>query len=243
MTWSNRLRLAAGLLVVLAVVAVATVVLNQRIAQATSTTATIRSTTYDVGTDFAGTLTESFVVEGDAVSAGDELFAVQSLTLEHALSVGLVSAESAAYEVEADGTMTLLAPANGIVTDIPTGVGSFLPAGTVVATVERADSLFVDAHFTLDPRDYARVEDDATVVIVLPNQAEIVGEVAAITVQNIENQAESTVEVRSADLVRGSEHGLITSGTPVTASLQLRDDGALAGVGDSFGQFLRKVGL
>ena len=37
--------------------------------------------------------------------------------------------------------------------------------------------------------------------------------------------------------------GLYRPGTPVVATLSLRDDGPLAGVSDSFRDFLRRMGL
>ena len=44
-------------------------------------------------------------------------------------------------------------------------------------------------------------------------------------------------------LVDGQYNGLVTDGTPVVARLTLRDDGPLAGVGDGFIDFLRRIGL
>ena len=51
MTWSNRLRLVGGLLVVVLVCAALTLVMNRRLSQATSSTATIRAEVLDVGSD------------------------------------------------------------------------------------------------------------------------------------------------------------------------------------------------
>ena len=183
------------------------------------------------------------VAEGDEVDAGDPLFTVSSLTLQHDIALGLVSADTSAYQVAPDGTITLVAPYDAVVTHVAAREGGFVQAGEVVASLEREGSLFVDARLTLDPNDFARVRQGAEVTVVLPNQAEVAGEVASVAVQNTANQAEATVEVTSDALVRGAEHGLVASGTPVTASIELHDDGPLAGVDESFGEFLRKVGL
>jgi len=243
MTWSNRLRLVGGLLVVVLVCAALTLVMNRRLSQATSSTATIRAEVLDVGSDYAGTVTALEVEEGDEVAAGEPLLAVSSLTLQHDIALGLVSADTSAYEVTPDGTITLVAPYDGVVTDVAAREGGFVRAGEVIASLEREGSLFVDARLTLDPSDFARVRQGAEVTVVLPDQTEVVGEVASISVQNAANQAEATVEVTSDALVRGAEHGLVTSGTPVTASIELDGEGVLAGVNETFGQFLRKVGL
>ncbi|MGW8565044.1 HlyD family efflux transporter periplasmic adaptor subunit [Isoptericola sp. NPDC055881] len=243
MTWTNRLRLVGGLLGVVLLCAALTLVLNRREGQATSSTATIAAETLDVGTDYAGTITRSFVEPGDEVHAGDPLLVLRSLTLQHDLAVGLVGKEASAYEVTDDGRMTVVAPADGTVTDVAVGLGGFAQAGEVLASVERRGSLFVDARLVLDPADFARVRDGAPVTVVLPDQAELEGTVSAVAVRNTRNQAEATVEVRSDGLVRGAENGLVMSGTPVTAVIELHDEGALAGVDAAFDEFLRKVGL
>ncbi|MFE5337193.1 HlyD family efflux transporter periplasmic adaptor subunit [Isoptericola sp. NPDC056573] len=243
MTWTTRLRLVGGLLGVVLLCAALTLVMNRRESQATSSAATIAAETFDVGTDYAGTVTEALVAEGDEVRAGDPLLVVRSLTLQHDLAVGLVSRDGGAYEVTEDGAMTVVAPADGVVTDLAVAQGAFAQSGEVLATVERQGSLFVDARLVLDPADFARVRDGATVTVVLPNQAEVSGVVDSVAVQNTKNQAEATVTVSSAGLVRGAEHGLVVPGTPVTAVIDLHDDGPLAGVDASFSQFLRRVGL
>lgn len=243
MTWTNRLRLVGGLLGVVLLCAVLTLVMNRREAQATSSAATIAAETLDVGTDYAGTVAEALVEEGDEVRAGDPLLVLRSLTLQHDLAVGLVSEDASAYEVTKDGTMTVVAPADGVVTDVAVGAGGFAQAGEVLASVERHGSMFVDARLVLDPADFARVRDGAPVTVVLPNQAEMDGTVETVAVQNTRNAAEATVQVRSTGLVRGAENGLVLPGTPVTAVIELHDDGPLAGVDESFGEFLRKVGL
>ncbi|GAB3103569.1 HlyD family efflux transporter periplasmic adaptor subunit [Isoptericola nanjingensis] len=243
MTWTNRLRLVGGLLGVVLLCVALTLVMNRRESQATSSAATISAETLDVGTDYAGTVAEALVEEGDEVRAGDPLLVLRSLTLQHDLAVGLVSREGGAYEVAEDGTMTVVAPADGVVTDVAVDQGAFARSGEVLATVERQGSLFVDARLVLDPADFARIRDGATVTVVLPNQAEVDGVVDAVAVQNTKNQAEATVRVSSAGLVRGAEHGLVMAGTPVTAVIDLHDDGPLAGVDAAFSQFLRRVGL
>ena len=69
------------------------------------------------------------------------------------------------------------------------------------------------------------------------------GSVEKIEVQTVSGQAQSTILVSSRGLVEGTDDGLITPGTPVTATLHLRDDGPLAGPSDAFAALLRKIGL
>lgn len=241
MTWSNRLRLTLGLVVVLALVAVFTIVLNRRITQVTSASASIEALHLEVGTDYAGTVVRDYVEVGQEVSAGDTLVAVQSQALAHDLAIGLLSADAAPFTVTEDGTMTFVAPADGIVTSLAAGQGSFVQAGDVLATLDRADSLSVSAEYSLDPRDYERIETGAQVLVVLPNQHEISGTVASVEVRTAADRAESVITIHSDDLERGAQNGLVAPGVPVLASIDLRDDGVMAGVEQSATAFLRKI--
>ncbi len=81
MSWANRLRLTFGILLVLVLVAALTVLFNRRDGLAVSTSAAIEVETYELGTDFAGTVTEQFVEEGDIVAVGDPVLTLNSTEL------------------------------------------------------------------------------------------------------------------------------------------------------------------
>ena len=243
MTWVNRVKLFAGLVGVFALVAVLTLIFNQRQAQVASASASIQAAEYPVGTDYGGIVIERLVDEGDAVNAGQPLFTVQSPTLQADVAEGLVSLENVAYSVSPDGVLTLTASIDGTVTGITTERGSFVQAGQVLATINRGGSLFVSAQFVLTSSDYAGIEEGAAVEIVLPNQARISGSLDSVEVMTVDGQAETTARVLSTGLADGEFNGLVAPGTPVSATLSLRDDGPLAGVGDGFHGFLRTIGL
>lgn len=243
MTWSNRFRVALGLVVILALVATFTLVLNRRITQVTSASASFEAESFELGTDYAGTVTNQFVEAGDLVKAGEPVISVQSQALAHDLSIGLVRADAAPFQVTEDGTMTFVAPEDGIVTAMDADLGAFIMSGGVLATIERADSLYVSAKYSLDPRDYERIAIGAEVTVVLPNQEEVDGTVESIEVRTEANRAESIIRVVSDDLERGEQDGLMVPGAPVTASVKLRDDGVLAGVEQAAEEFLRKIGI
>lgn len=243
MTWRNRFRLLAGLAAVLVLVAGLTIVFNQRQAQVASTSASIEAERYPVGIDYGGTVIDRFVDAGTRVHAGQDLFSLQSSSLQADLAEGLIKPDTVAYSVSDGGLITLRASVDGTVSDISTERGSFVQAGQVLAMIDRAGSLFVSADYALTPRDYARVEDGATVDILLPNQRQVSGRIESIEVQTADGRAETTVRVASDQLVDGDNNGLVARGTPVTATIMLRDDGVLAGVGDGVSDFLRKIGL
>ena len=243
MTWANRFKLFVGLVAVVGIVSVLTLVFNQRQAQVMSASASIQAAEYPVGSDYGGTVLDRLVDDGDHVRAGQALFTLQSPTLQADLAEGLVTVDSVAYSVADDGVLTLTASVDGTLTDITTERGSFVQAGQVLANIDASGSLFVSAEYELSARDYARVEEGADVDILLPNQQIVSGTVTSIDVETTNGKAESTVLVQSEGLVDGSYNGLVKRGTPVTATLLLRDDGVFAGVQDGMQDFMRKIGV
>ena len=243
MTWKNRIKLFIGFVAVLTVVASLTVVFNQRQSQVPSNSASIEAKRYPVGIDYGGTVTTTEVENGDRVAVGDKLFTLQSPSLQSDLAQRLFKPKTVSYSVEDDGTITLTAAVAGTVAEISTEAGSFVQAGQVLATIDESGSLFVTAQYVLSARDYARIEEGATVDILLPNQQVVSGSVSSIDVETAEGEAESTVLVTSNGLVDGAFNGLVKRGTPVTATLSLRDDGVFAGVQDGVQDFMRKIGV
>lgn len=243
MTWTNRFKLALGLVVVLAIVAVATLLSTQRQAQATSTSATVQAQEYAVGTDYSGTVVEQFVVVGDVVATGDPLFRVQSPSLVQEAGRGLVTVDTASYSVASDGTVTFTSTVDGTVADVTAEEGTFVPGGSQLATIAQDGSLSVQADFLLSPRDYERIEEGADVDLLLPDQKSVHGTVDTVAVTTEEGQAQTSIRVVSPELVGGTWNGLAAPGTPIEATLHLRGDGLLAGAVDEGRQFLRQIGL
>jgi hypothetical protein len=101
----------------------------------------------------------------------------------------------------------------------------------------------VDAKFLLSPRDYERIEKGADVDIVLPNNQIITGRVTTIEVATEQGKALTEVRIDSATIADEDLANVNQPGTPVTATVQLRDDGPLAGVSDTVFDFLRQIGL
>jgi multidrug resistance efflux pump len=244
MTWINRLRLLAGLLVVLVTVAAATVILNQRESQVASSTASIQALSYSIGSDYPGTVIEQSVKQGDEVVKGQPLMTIQSPNLSQALSSTTIEVPaSAAYTVTDDGMLSLLATENGVISQIDASVGGFVGAGQALATINRGEGMFVSAEFRLEPYNFARVQKGARVEIILPDHTRIAGEVIDISVTTVDGQADADVTIASDDLVMGAAGGLIASGTPVTAVLHLKEEGLLAGVKSAWLQFLEQIGV
>lgn len=244
MTWTNRFRLFGGLLAVLVLVAVLTLVFNHRQTQAQSLTATVKTDSYDVGASYGGTVIEQNVKENDSVAEGDDLFTMQSPQLQQDIANDIEVADTGAYDVdEKKGTITYKATVAGQVDQLPATLGTTITGGQTFAKITVTGSQYVLAQYLLTPREYERIESGATVQVLLPNNESISGTVSNIKVSTDRGNAATELRVDSPELAGASLATLTKDGTPVVATVRLRDDGPLAGVSDGIFTFLRQIGL
>ncbi|HEX4400797.1 MAG TPA: HlyD family efflux transporter periplasmic adaptor subunit [Galbitalea sp.] len=244
MTWANRFRLFVGLIAVIGIVLAATLVLSVRETEVASSSASVKAVSYSVGSDYAGTVVAEKVKTGETVKKGQPLMTIQSAALATAaLTKGGVPT-SEAYTVAPGGMLTLTATEPGEVATMGAHAGGFVSAGSQLATIDRAGSLYVQAQFHIDPYDFSRIEKGARVDLVLPNQQELTGAVSQISVTTTTaGAAHVRIQVSSRGLVLGKDNGLITPGTPVDATLRLRDEGPLGGLRELFVSLLQKLHL
>ena len=228
MTWRNRFKMFFGVITVVAIVGVLTIMFSQRKGETTSTSASIEAVTYPVGTDYAGTVVEQFALVGDEISAGDPIATVQSNTLAQDLANGATIADNDVFTVSPDGTLTVKSTINGVVSTTDVQQGSYAASGSTIATLAATDGLYVEAQFLLDPKDFARVVEGAEVELELPNSEIVTGAVVNVEVTTVDGEAVSVVRVESDELTYGSHEGLVADGTPVVATMQLRNDDVLA---------------
>jgi multidrug resistance efflux pump len=233
MTWASRFRLLVGTLLVLVLAALATYQLNQKKGVAASDSAQILARTYDVGTPYAGLVVDQMVDVGDTVTTGEPLFVIDSSSLQYDLKNGFAKPETEATQVDDQGRLVLLAAGNGTVTAISSERGTFVQSATELATVQRSNTLYVQAEYTLTPNEYARVEDNATATVELPNHRTITAHVAKVKVETVAGQAQAVMTLTGAALKDGAQNGLVSAGTPVTAELQLRNNGVVTRTADS----------
>jgi multidrug resistance efflux pump len=244
MTWTNRFRLLAGLLGIIALVAVLTVIFNQRQTQAQSLTGTINTDAYDVGAGYGGTVIKQFVEENDSVAVGDKLFTMQSPAMQQDVANKVKVTSTEAYDVNTQkGTITYKATVAGQVDQLGARLGTTLTGGQSFARITVTGSQFVEAQFLLTPRDYERVQTGAPVSVLLPNNQKVDGAVSTIKVATEQGNAATKIRVDSAELADASLSTLTRSGTPVVATVRLRDDGPLAGTSDALFGFFRQIGL
>ena len=244
MTWTNRFRLFGGLLGVLVLVAVLTLVFNQRQTKAQSQSAEIQTDTASIGAGYGGTVVKQYVDEAQEVEVGQKLFTLQSPALQADVANDIEVKGNGAYDVNArKGTVTYKATVAGRIDGLTAKLGSTLTAGSPFAQITVTGSEYVEAHFLLTPRDYERMEAGAPVSILLPNNQKIAGKVSDIRVATEQAKAAAEVRVDSSELTDPTLATLTRTGTPVVATVKLRDDGPLAGVTDSLFAFARKIGV
>ena len=131
MTWVNRLRLLGGLLGITLLVAVLTLVFNQRQTEATSRSAEVRADQYSVGAAYSGTVTKAYIKEGDSVTKGQKLFTAQSTNLQQDISNGLSISSTDAFDVDTKkATLTYKAVQAGVVTSLVATPGSTFGVGS-----------------------------------------------------------------------------------------------------------------
>jgi multidrug resistance efflux pump len=243
MTWTNRLRLFAGVLIVIVFVGALTIIFNQRQNRITSFTGEVAADVYTVGADHPGTVTAQFVEPGEPVSPGQTLFTIQSVQLKEELANGLEVSDTDAYKINRGrGTITYFAVTSGVVTELNARIGNSVPVGEGLATITSTGDRFVTASFRLVPRDYARVEPGAPAHVTLPDGTIIDGRVEEITAETGETGTVSKLRV-SSDQFDTAAPSLTNPGAPVTVTVDLADSGPLAGVTDMLAGFLTKIGL
>ncbi|MBO0899078.1 HlyD family efflux transporter periplasmic adaptor subunit [Cellulomonas sp. zg-ZUI222] len=230
MTWASRIRLLAGTILVLVVAALATYHLNETRGRATSASAQILAESYAVGTPYAGLVADQLADVGDDVVEGQPLFVIDSAALTYDLAHGFVSDPPEFTQVDEQGRLVVLASGDGRLTQVTGQRGTFVPSASALATVQRADTLYVQGEYTLTAKEYSRLPDGADVTITLPNETALQGTVERVEVTTVAGEAQAVVRMTSEALKDGSDNGLVSAGTPVVAQIELTNEGMVTTV-------------
>lgn len=208
---------SAGLLLALA--AFGLVFANERALDLHSDNAELVADTYTVGTAYAGSVQDIAIQRGSVVTAGQDLLRLQSATLQQALQTSRFNTDGVGYRVENDDVLVFTAVKDGVVQELNANIGSFVPANQVIAVVGIADTLHVEATFTMNARDYARLPVGGEIGVDLPDGRRV--EAVIYDIQVDENQgggAETIVRARGDELTLS---GSMLAGAPVVSQLRL----------------------
>lgn len=234
MTVLNRLKLVVGLMAVVAVAGVAVIQLSEDRGRATSTTAQIAAESYTLGTPYSGTVVDQPAEVGRPVADGAPVFVIASPTLQLEIAEGLIDPEDNP-NIDAEGNFLVRANTPGILTETVAATGAFVQASSELATVQSAGTLQVESEYEMTASQYGRLTDDAPVTLLLPDGRELSGSTTDIAVERTDDGTSRVVlSVVSDELsALAREDRLITTGTPVTAEVELRNDGVVAQVSDA----------
>ena len=244
MTWINRLKLWGGIVGIAALVFALTVVFNQRQSQVASVSATVQAPTSIVGSSYGGVVTDTYVAPGEKVKAGQKLFTLSSVQLQQDVGNGIRPVSTDAYDIDlSKGTITYKSVADGYVASLGAVRGSFLGNGSQMAAIVADGQRSVTGRFVLEPIDYGRIEHGASARIVLPNNQLVIGTVSGVQVVTEGGAPVTYVTISSDGLTDPALANLTRLDTPVTAIVELRDDGWLSGPSETMLAFLTKIGL
>ena len=247
MTWSNRFRLYGGLIVVIALVAALTLVFNQRRSQALSLTAHVVADQVTVGAQFGGVVVDQKVAAGDTVDKGDSLYTVvvpRTVGNAGEAVAAVAPVRNAAYVVDPKkSTVTYRALTTGVLTDVQSTEGGFVQSGAALATITAVGRSTRSPSSGSRRATTAGCETGAHVDLLLPDNRTVPGEVRARVGDHRRRGGPDQVTI-SSDALRDAANAKLTApGTPLSATLSLRDDGPLAGPTDAMVDFLRKIGV
>lgn len=239
MTWKTRIKLMLGVVAVFAMVAGLSLRLDAEVRTVHAVEGSLAAQEYEVGTDYSGVLVDQYVKPGDVVSPGDPLFALKSNRLRRDLASGLIQTADSTYEIRDESTLMFVATAPGTVQAVEYLEGAYVPANTVIATVEVADSLYVTADFRLRPAEYALIRDTNTMTVTLPNGTTVAADITDVSVAADGTIAHATVRAQAVDL---TDEALFGAGTPVSSTIVLPDRGLMASITDLAGGLLTPRG-
>ncbi len=217
------LTLLASLVLIVCISGAGLVHANESSHRLTSAQATLRSDSYSVGTPFGGSVEKVSVARGTHVTKGQELLRLQSATLQQALATSRFNDTGVGYRIIGDDVIAFEATNDGVVSDLLVADGSFVPANSAMAQIDLASTLVVEATFDLTARHYSKVAVGSVVSVGLPDGATVDTEVFDVQViSNSTNTAQTVIRARSQAL---QEKSYFSTGAPVTADLELKDEG------------------
>lgn len=220
MSFWARLKFLFGMVFVVLIVGLLVLYLNNQMSTVKAVRAELGADSTTLGTTYAGLVTKQTVAAGDKVRKGETLFTISSPQLTQAITDKTIQVASLPFSVDPQTNDILLkATGAGVVEQVEYQSGSFVPAGAVVATVDKADSLYVSAHFHLSPPDYARVKKGNVMNVTFPDNSHARATVYNISLAQTGDVVDTVVKARLQNGTVGDFRFPV--GTPVEASLKL----------------------
>ena len=241
MKFISRIRLMFGILVVVLIVVALSMYLNNIMSVSQSSKARLAADSTTLGADYPGLIVKQNVEEGDKVTKGQVLFEIQSTQLNDALTKGSVTASSLSFDVDpVTNYIRLKASDDGVIEKINYRAGSYVPGGGIVASIDTVGSLYVIANFRLSPPDYARINKSNEIKLRLPDNSTQTATVYSIALVSNGSDVDTVVKARikNADI----SDFRFSVGTPVQATLLLKQDNIFQGLFNFIQQLFKPAG-
>jgi len=229
MKFTGRIRLLFGIVVVIFIVGLLSMYLNAIMSVSQSNKAELAADSTTIGSDYAGLVVDQNVEAGDTVKKGETLFEIQSTQLNQELTNGTVSRNSLSFDVDPSTNYILLKAADdGVIEKVDFQSGSYVPAGGIVATIDTVGSLYVVAYFHLSPPDYARINKNNKLDLVLPDNSKLQATIFDISLVSDGSLVDTVIKARiqNADM----SDFRFSVGTPVDATLHLNQNNLFQGL-------------
>jgi multidrug resistance efflux pump len=219
-SFKNRLKFFFGIVFAILLAGALAVYLNNALSTLHTTRANLRADSLTVGTDYPGLVVKLYVQEGDKVTKGQMLLEIRSQQLSDALLSGQVSATALPYSLnKTNQNIILTASDDGVIQKLFYQSGAYVPTGGIVATIDTVNSLYVEAHYSLTPPDYARIRKGDAIIVTFPDNSRIAATVSNISLVGNGAAVDTVIKahLRSANLADFR----FAVGTPVQATLKL----------------------
>ena len=230
-----------GILVVVLIVVALSMYLNNIMSVSQSSKARLAADSTTLGADYPGLIVKQNVEEGDKVAKGQVLFEIQSTQLNDALTKGSITASSLSVDVDpVTNYIRLKASDDGVIEKINYRAGSYVQGGGIVASIDTVGSLYVIANFRLSPPDYARINKSNEIKLRLPDNSTQTATVYSIALVSNGSDVDTVVKARlkNADI----SDFRFSVGTPVQATLLLKQDNIFQGLFNFIQQLFKPAG-
>ena len=173
-----------------------------------------------------GLVVDQLVDVGDPVTTVDRCSSSDSATLRTTSRTASRVLRPRGDPIDAAGSLVVLRHGRRRGHGRPLRTRDVRPAAAQLATVQRADTLYVQAEYTLTPKEYARVATTPPSRSCCRTSARSRPRVRGPG-RDGRGSAQAVLTLTGASLKDGAENGLVSAGTPVTAELHLDNDGVV----------------
>jgi multidrug resistance efflux pump len=220
MSFWARLKFFFGIVFVCILVGLLVLYLNSAMSVVRANRAELGADTTSLGLDYPGVIVTQNVTVGDKVTKNEVLYTVNSPQLSDAISNKTVQIRTLPFSLEPKTQFIQLKANNdGVVEKVNYVAGSYVPGGSVLATIDSADTLYISGHFHLSPPDYARVKKGNSMDVTFPDNSKVQAKVYSISLVQDGDVVDTVVKAKLLGSTVGDFRFPV--GTPVEASLKL----------------------